>query len=86
MRPMKHHGSPPLVCDRSDTPKLLITRVYEARPTTLQRRMISRLLTSPPVLIEDQPVGKELTDSATGAITCSATRTSSPSAWHPLPI
>ncbi len=35
---------------------------------------------------EDQPVGKGLTDSATVAITCSATRTSSPSAWHPLPI
>ena len=73
---MKHHTSPTLVGDRHDA----------SRPTTLYEGLPSRLLTRPPVLIEDQPVGKALTDSATVAITCSATRTISPSAWHPLPI
>ena len=73
---MKHHTSPTLVCDRHDA----------SRPTTLYEGLPSKLLTSPPILIEDQPVGEGLTDSATVAITCSATRTSSPSAWHPLPI
>ena len=86
MKPMEHHISPTLVCDRSDTAQLLISRSRELRPTTLYEGLPSRLLTRPPVVIEDQPVCKGLTDSATVAITCSATRTSSPSAWHRLPI
>ena len=52
---MKHHTSPTLVCDRHDA----------SRPTTLYEGLPSRLLTRPPVLSEDQPVGKALTDSAT---------------------
>ena len=73
---MKHHTSPTLVGDRHDA----------SRPTTLYEGLPSKLLTRPTVVIEDQLVCKELTDSATGAITCSATRTSSPSAWHRLLI
>ena len=73
MRLMEDHTSPTLVCDRSDTTQLLITRLYELRPTTLYEGLPSRLLTRPTVVIEDQPVCKGLTDSATIAITCSAT-------------
>ena len=51
MRPMEHHTSPTLVCDRSDTTQLLITRLYELCPTTLPDKMTFRLLTHPPAMV-----------------------------------
>ena len=49
---MQHHTSSTLVCDRSDTPQLLITRLYELCPTTLPDEMTSRLLTPVVVVVK----------------------------------